>query len=130
MDVQNVTSTAPAARTDAANKNSLDYDAFLQLMVAQMQNQDPTNPIDPTTQMAQLASFSQVEQAIMMNARLDALLTSSALAQADGVIGRTITSPDGAVSGEVVALRVGTGGGVAVLQDGRQVPIVAGTEIS
>src|SRR5690606_1874503 len=130
MDVQHVTTAAGSAQTVTAKKSSLDYDAFLQLLVAQMQNQDPTNPVDPTTQMAQLASFSQVEQAIMMNARLDALLTSSALAQADGVIGRTITSADGTVSGEVVALRVATGGAVAVLEDGRQVPIVAGTEIS
>lgn len=130
MDVQNVTNTGGTAHGGTARKNSLDYDAFLQLMVAQMQNQDPTNPVDPTTQMAQLASFSQVEQAIMMNARLDALLTSSALAQADGIIGRTITSADGTVSGEVVSLRVGTGGGVAVLGDGRQVPIEAGAEIS
>ncbi len=39
-------------------------DTFLQLLVAQIQNQDPTQPIDSTTFLTQLASFSQLEQLI------------------------------------------------------------------
>lgn len=132
MDVQNVGGATSAANSTAAaaGKASLDYDAFLQLLIAQMKNQDPTNPVDPTTQLAQLANFSQVEQAIKMNARLEAVLTSSVLAQADGIIGRTITSADGAVSGEVASLTIGESGGVAVLTDGREVAIGTGVAIS
>ena len=37
---------------------------FLQLLVAQIQNQDPTAPMDSTTFLTQLASFTQVEQLI------------------------------------------------------------------
>jgi flagellar basal-body rod modification protein FlgD len=37
---------------------------FLQLLVAQLQNQDPLNPADPTTFMTQLAQFQQLEQGI------------------------------------------------------------------
>lgn len=131
MEITGATPTQPAAQAStAASKNALDYDAFLQLLLAQMRNQDPTEPIDPTTQLAQLASFSQVEQAIKTNAKLDALLASSALAQADGVIGRTITSADGSTSGEVVALTLGTNGPVAILEDGTEVPIATGVKIS
>ena len=114
----------------AASKASMDYNAFLKLLIAQMQNQDPTSPMDPTEQMAQLASFSVVEQGLQTNAKLDALLTSAALAQADSVIGRTVTSPDGKVSGKVVALSIVTGGAVAVLQDGKEVPLGAGVRIT
>jgi flagellar basal-body rod modification protein FlgD len=99
-------------------------------MIAQMRNQDPTAPMDPTTQMAQLATFSQVEQAIKTNAKLDAMLASSALSQADGIIGRTVTSADGGASGEAVAFTVGSDGAVAILKDGAEVPLTAGVKIS
>lgn len=131
MDVPSVTAAAvPPARQEAAKMSSLDYDAFLKLLVAQMRNQDPTSPADPTTQIAQLASFSQLEQAIRTNERLDAILTSSALAQVDGIIGRTITSADETVWGEVAALTLEKAGSVAILTDGRRVPIEAGVKVS
>lgn len=126
------TAAAAAAPTNraAAPRATPDYEAFLQLMIAQMRHQDPTDPMDPSQQMAQLASFSQVEQAMQTNAKLDALLATAALAQADGVIGRTVTSDDGSVSGEATALSLVPGGAVAVLADGRQVPLVPGVTIA
>jgi flagellar basal-body rod modification protein FlgD len=131
MEIQGTTPTPAAAAAKAAPAGkSLNYDAFLQLLIAQMRNQDPTEPVDPTTQMAQLATFSQVEQAIKTNAKLDAMLTSAALSQADGIIGRTVTSAGGGVSGEAVALTVGTDGAVAILKDGTEVPLKAGVKIS
>jgi flagellar basal-body rod modification protein FlgD len=131
MEIQGTTPTPAAApKTAEAAGKSLNYEAFLQLLLAQMRNQDPTEPVDPTTQMAQLATFSQVEQAIKTNAKLDAMLTSSALAQADGIIGRTVTSADGGTSGDAVALTVGADGAVAVLEDGTEVPLGAGVKIS
>lgn len=131
MEVRNTAATARSNTTDTASaRASMDYDAFLQLLIAQMRNQDPTSPMDPTAQMAQLATFSQVEQSIKTNTKLDAMLTAAALSQADGIIGRTITSPDGAISGEAVALTVVSGGAVAVLQDGGEIPLEAGVRIS
>ena len=52
---------ATSSSTASAN-NTLDYNNFLQLLVAQLKNQDPTNPSDPTAFVSQLASFSSVEQ--------------------------------------------------------------------
>ncbi|RZL75217.1 MAG: flagellar hook assembly protein FlgD, partial [Sphingomonas sp.] len=94
------TSTTSTTKSDAS-KATLDYDAFLQLLVAQMKNQDPLNPTDATAQLAQLASFSNVEQGIKMNQKLESMLTVSSLTQADAVLGRTLTSSDGTVSGVV-----------------------------
>ena len=74
-------------------------------------------------------SFSNVEQGIKMNQKLDALMTSMALSQVDGVVGRTIVSADGTISGTVAALRVVSGGAVALLEDGRQVTLGAGVTI-
>ncbi|MEO1532985.1 MAG: flagellar hook capping FlgD N-terminal domain-containing protein, partial [Pseudomonadota bacterium] len=50
-----------------------DFESFLTLLTAQLQNQDPLQPIDSTEFVAQLASFSTVEQLIGTNERLDAL---------------------------------------------------------
>lgn len=127
---QNTAYSQGGRQSSAASKAAMDYDAFLQLLITQMKNQDPTSPMDPSEQMAQLASFSVVEQALQTNAKLDALLTSAALSQADAMIGHTVTSADGKVSGEVVALTIVTGGAVAVLKDGSEVPLGAGVRIT
>ncbi|MYZ46960.1 flagellar hook assembly protein FlgD [Propylenella binzhouense] len=134
MEVTSSTSAATAASSasssSASSASSLDYDAFLKLLIAQMQNQDPTNPMDSSEYVAQFASFATVEQGIATNAKLDALLTSSSLAQADGVIGRTATSADGTVSGTVTALRMTSGAPVAVLDTGDELVLDAGVTIS
>ena len=49
-----------AAAAGAQKKDELGQDAFLKLMVAQMKNQDPTKPADPTEFLGQLAQFSTV----------------------------------------------------------------------
>jgi len=51
---------------------------FLKLLVAQLQNQDPTQPQDGTQFVAQLAQFSSLEQEVQMRADLDAIKNSSA----------------------------------------------------
>ncbi|MBB5022171.1 flagellar hook assembly protein FlgD [Desulfurispira natronophila] len=43
-------------------KQEMDKDAFLQLMITQLTNQDPTNPMDNSQMLAQSAQFSQLEQ--------------------------------------------------------------------
>lgn len=116
--------------TDAASKTAVDYQSFLRLLVAQMKNQDPTNPMDSTQYVAQLAAFSQVEQSVQINSRLDQLLQASTLAQADALIGRTITSADGKVSGEVAEVRLTANGAVAVLADGKEVAMGPGVVIA
>ncbi|GAA4119390.1 flagellar hook assembly protein FlgD [Aminobacter aganoensis] len=118
-----------ATGTPAPSKTQVDYNSFLKLLVAQMKNQDPTKPMDSTQYVAQLATFSQVEQSVQMNTRLDQILQGSALAQADALIGRTVTSPDGKTSGVVAEVRLFKDGVVAVLTDGKQVVINPGVSI-
>ena len=126
------TPTQPAATTTnvvAGPGDSLDYDAFLRLLIAQMKNQDPTKPTDPSQFVAQLASFSSVEQAIKTNNKLDTLMTTMALSQGEGLIGRTVVSADGTIAGTVAGIKVISGGAVALLEDGRQLPIGAGITV-
>jgi flagellar basal-body rod modification protein FlgD len=125
--VQTRTSLQPREAPAGA---SVDYQSFLRLLVAEMKNQDPTNPMDSTQYVAQLAAFSQVEQSVQINGRLDQILQASTLAQADAIIGRTVTSSDGKLTGKVVEVRLVTGGAVAVLDGGKEIPIGAGIKIT
>jgi flagellar basal-body rod modification protein FlgD len=64
-----------------------------------------------------------------MNSKLDQLLQTSALAQAGGIIGHTITSADGDTSGTVSSVRLTSDGLVAMLDTGNEVPIESGVVI-
>jgi flagellar basal-body rod modification protein FlgD len=57
---------AQPAVNELANQNT-----FLKLLIAQMQNQNPLDPSDPTQFVAQLAQFSSLEQTVAMRTRLD-----------------------------------------------------------
>jgi flagellar basal-body rod modification protein FlgD len=129
--VQSVSTVGGTSETTAAKASAaaLDYDTFLKLLIAQMKNQDPTKPMDSTEYVAQLATFSQVEQSIQTNARLDSLLTSSALSLAEGLIGRTVTSPSGETTGTVVSVRITSDGPIATLEDGTTMTIGDGVVI-
>lgn len=66
------TSTVSQAMTttESNSNSSLDKDAFLQLLVAQMQYQDPLQPTSNTEYMAQLAQFSTVEELQNVNSTI------------------------------------------------------------
>jgi flagellar basal-body rod modification protein FlgD len=123
------TSGAAAGSSGAAATPTLDYDAFLQLLLAQMQNQDPLNPTDSTEFVSQLATFSNVEQGMNTNTKLDQLLTISNLTQASTMVGHTLTSADGSVSGIIASVRVDSTGATALLTDGTEVTIDQGVTV-
>ena len=131
MNVTSVSSPV-ASRAGATSQSTATatYDNFLKLLMAQMKNQDPTEPMKSTEYMAQLATFSQVEQTVQSNAKLDALLASSALSQADSVIGRTVTTADGKISGQVHSVIITNEGAVAKLKGGAQVLLGPGIVVS
>jgi flagellar basal-body rod modification protein FlgD len=129
----NVTSAASAGATSTASTGvaspSLGYNEFLQLLLTQMKNQDPLSPISSTEYIAQLATFSSVEQAVKQNAKLDELLVSSNLSQAGSVVGKTITSADGSMSGRVVSVRIDVDGATAMTDSGNSIVLEAGVTI-
>ena len=61
------TPTSTAAADASSRANSLGSDAFLKLLVTQLQNQDPTSPQSNTEFIAQLATFSSLEQLTSIN---------------------------------------------------------------
>jgi flagellar basal-body rod modification protein FlgD len=73
--------TTPTATTTSSTANSAqqqlsgNFDTFLQLLTTQLQNQDPTAPMDSTQFTQQLVMFSQVEQQINTNTNLQTLIS-------------------------------------------------------
>lgn len=131
MNVSSVNPLAYGQQSSASGKTStVSYDNFLKLLMTQMKNQDPTDPMKSTEYMAQLATFSQVEQAVKSNEKLDALLSSFALSQADSVIGRTVSTADGSVSGKVDSVKITSEGALAILSNGGQILLGPGIVVS
>ncbi len=89
-------STNTGATTSVASQ-SLGKDDFLQLLVTQMQHQDPMKPMDDTAFIAQLAQFSSLEQMQNMNSELGSLSTAQQGSGSIAYIGHTITAQDPAV---------------------------------
>lgn len=131
---QTTATTTPTTTTSASNTDTktatLNYDSFLKLLVAQMQNQDPTDPVDATEQMSQLASFSNVEQAIKTNAHLENLIQETSLSQATSLIGKTVTSADGTTKGVVASVAINSDGLTAITTSGDKIVIGSGITVA
>jgi flagellar basal-body rod modification protein FlgD len=73
--MQAATDAASGSSTDPANKpNELGKDAFLQLLVTQLQHQDPLQPQDNSAFLAQLAQFTSVESLEQIKTDMSSLL--------------------------------------------------------
>ena len=131
MDVSGTTAAGAAVSKAVSDgkKTSLNYDSFLRLLVAEMKNQDPTAPKDTSQYMAQLASFSAVEQGVNTNTKLDALMTSMQLSQAHSLIGHTLTGADGNLLGTIKSVEIGQTTSSAILETGERVVLGAGVTI-
>lgn len=77
--VNGVNTSTDSAQYATKSNSDLDKDAFLKLMIAQLQNQDPLEPLDGTDYSAQLAQFSSLEQMQNMNDTLNMSLDANYL---------------------------------------------------
>lgn len=117
-------STAPpdaAAAKAQANGTStlLDPQAFLQLLVAQLQYQDPTNPVDTSSFMNQTAMLSQVQSMTTMTSTLTSLAGAQQTQAATSLIGKQVTYSDSTgLPRSGVVSSVSLSGGTATLHVG------------
>jgi flagellar basal-body rod modification protein FlgD len=94
-----ISNTTPAASTaDSSNSTltslSSNFGNFLNLLMTQLQNQDPTAPMDANSFTSELVQFSSVEQQINTNTSLTQLIQLTQMAdvtQASGIIGKQVT---------------------------------------
>jgi flagellar basal-body rod modification protein FlgD len=114
-----------ATTTDALPTDQLGENTFLQLMVAQLRNQDPMNPTDSTQFLAQTAQFTSLEKLEeVVNQNAQALSTQMSFG-ASGLVGRTVTFTDSngaAQTGTVAGVRFTPDGPILTVSD-QDVPI-------
>ena len=108
------------ATISAAATSGLGQDQFLQLLLAQVQNQNPLEPVKDTEFIAQLAQFNSLSNLQQLNASFDQILKLQSLTSGADLIGKTVaysTTGGGSASGKVdqvtadgksVFLQVGT----------------------
>lgn len=77
VESNSAASLAEANKKKRTGNDSLDKDAFLQLLVAQMKYQDPLEPTSNTEYISQFATFSELEQMQNMSASMDLFRASS-----------------------------------------------------
>ncbi|UWG98345.1 flagellar biosynthesis protein FlgD [Dehalobacter sp. DCM] len=140
MTVNNVAGINAAGNTAATNNTtraeqnanaSLDQNAFLKLLIAQLQNQDPMSPMDDTQFVSQMATFSMLEQMTTMASNIgelkDSLTAQSSqtlLTQGAAMIGKSVTGKDADgndISGIVSSVK---------LVDGSLSVLIGNTEIT
>lgn len=99
LDTMNGTSSSSSS---GSGTSASDLQAtFLQLLVAQLQNQDPTNPMDSSQMTSQLAQINTVSGITQLNTSLSALstqLSAGQNAQAALLIGTSVLAPSSTVT--------------------------------
>jgi flagellar basal-body rod modification protein FlgD len=139
MTISGISNTDPYSGAAAQGTQQLDKNAFMKLLVSQLENQDPLSPVTNEDFVAQLATFSSLEQLEGLNQNIIAMIALnqsnallSQLTQSSDLIGKAVTWEDfdtGAQSSGVVE-SVKIVDGFAVLRiDGQDVPLAAVVEV-
>jgi flagellar basal-body rod modification protein FlgD len=101
---------------------------YLQLLVTQLQNQDPLNPLDNQQMAAQLAQFSQLQQTENLNTSFSKVLDSVQRGYASSLIGKQVSystqAADGTTqtgTGQVQQVTMDSGGAILLNVDSQQI---------
>lgn len=99
------------SNTNVSANEDLGQDAFMQLLLAQLRNQDPLKPMEDKDFIAQLAQFNSLNQLTQMAATLDNLVKAQSLGQGSALLGKTVRGlADGqVVTGLVSGLQISDG---------------------
>lgn len=139
MTITGISAADPFSGSQVSGKQPLDKNAFMKLLVSQLQNQDPMSPVANEDFVAQLATFSSLEQLEGLNQNMVASIAlnqSNALlaqlTQSSALIGKSVEWEDyqsGAKhTGTVESVKIVDG--LAVLRiDGEDVPLASVTEV-
>ena len=83
-------------QTDPASKprklEDLDIDEFLKLMITELTNQDPLNPMDNAQLVEQIGQIRNISATTKLSDTLDSVLTGQSLTTASSLIGKSVTA--------------------------------------
>jgi flagellar basal-body rod modification protein FlgD len=70
---------------------TMNYEDFLTLLSAELQNQDPTNPMDNKDMVLQLAQFSTLSTLADLNTNMESFISTSTISTVNGFIGKQLS---------------------------------------
>ena len=114
--VNNVNSSSSTNSSVGSSKSlqNMDMDQFLKLMIAELQNQDPLNPMENSEMIQQLGEMRSITATDSLTKTLDAVLLGQNLTTASGLIGKEVsalTDAGDSVSGQVDRVSVASEAG-------------------
>ncbi|MGQ3685518.1 MAG: flagellar hook capping FlgD N-terminal domain-containing protein [Candidatus Loosdrechtia sp.] len=125
MDISGIGSTT-VSNNSGVGSASANTENFLRLLVTQLQNQNPMNPLEGHEFMAQLAQFTSVEQLINLNNSFQEMFEFQQLLGGSELIGKAVTYID-TDTGEnalgVVQGAMPNGGSAMVVIENREIPL-------
>lgn len=126
------TASASNSGSDVGSLNSVNASTFLQLLVSELQNQNPDNPADPTQFLTQTADFEEVEELSSLQTSMSSMVTAQQNSSAASMLGMEVTGADStgqSVSGVVSAVEL-TSNGPVLSVNGSKVSYSDVTEVS
>jgi len=134
MSINGVTDASPVQQAQAQSSvqqatgmEGLGEDAFLQLLLAQLKNQDPLKPMDNTEFISQMAQLNSLNELMALNKTMSSMITAQMVTQGSALIGKTVSAnldTGESVSGVVEAMQINNDK-VTLTVNGQQVPMEA-----
>jgi flagellar basal-body rod modification protein FlgD len=129
--------TTPVQSTTSTNSLpsnfSLNTSDFINMMVTQLQNQDPLNPEQNTDLMQQMSQIGQLQSTTQLQTTIQSLALQSSLGAAGNMIGKTVQGLDGnggPIGGVVNSVQVQSGNVFLQLDSGSSLALASVTSIS
>jgi flagellar basal-body rod modification protein FlgD len=131
--ISSVTNNASSSTLSTTQTASDLKNEFLQMLLTQLKNQDPTDPVDDTAMLGEEAQFSTLEQMQDMNSNLVSMMAMQNVSQAVSLVGKTVTGTDtsgASATGTVSSLVFSDGSPELKLADGSIITLANVTAIS
>lgn len=124
-ETETTTTTTTDSTDSTDDTDTLGQEAFLELLVTQLENQDPLDPMDGTEYVSQLAQFSSLEQMSNLNDTMSTYVEMQGVYEGSSLIGKTVEAEvdDETVSGEVTSISYEDDTTYAYLDDEQQVEV-------
>jgi len=122
---QNTKQELETERTSLDGNNGLGQDAFFKLLITQLQNQDPLNPMEDRQFISQMAEFSSLKKTEKLYSLLENKLSSNQVIDNSNLIGKEITANIEGIElkGIVDAVKSSNDKVLAVLENGSEIEI-------
>ncbi len=125
-----LTTQPPTSNASSQVASQLGADAFLKLLTTELQNQDPTKPMDDTQSVSQLAQFSALQAQTTLSDQFSSFQSNFGVMQSASLVGRSVTvnttngNSASTLTGKVTSIAVQNGKPFFTMDNAAGAPVV------